>query len=187
MHKEIEKIFVELITKSLNLPETYGVDKNGNDIPCVTIGSQNIKLFNTPKLQITVSTLSNRVYANRKEYSSTVTLSEKVCVNDQRVMQIDVYSRNNDARQRFWEIQACLNSTLCEQLQDKYQFRISRISNSYNLSGIDGGSEINRYTIRFNCLCWYEKEMLPDYYAAFGTEVWNKTPEKFAEFEFTST
>lgn len=199
MQKEIEKIFVDLIKNSLNLPDNWGVDENGNQIPCVTIKSQNIKLFNTPNLQITISTISNRVFANRKEYfekeiKKTVEvngeqqeiteyiLAERLCMNDQRLMQIDIYSRTNDARQRFWEVQACLNSTYCEQLQDKYQFRISRISTANNLSGLDGGSDINRYTIRFNCLSWYQKENIPSYYGTFGTEVYDEVPQKFAEF-----
>ena len=67
MKIEIEKIFVELIQKSLNLPDNYGKDNDGNTIPCVIIKSQNIKLFNTPKIQITISTLSNQIYSNRKE------------------------------------------------------------------------------------------------------------------------
>lgn len=187
MRCEVEKIFVDLIKNSLNLPDNWGVDENGNQIPCITIKSQNIKLFNTPNLQITVSTISNRVFANRKEYFVTQVnkadvLAERLCLNEQRVMQIDIYSRTNDARQRFWEVQAALNSTYCEQLQDKYQFRISRISTANNLSGLDGGSDINRYTIRFNCLSWQEKVNIPDYYDSFDTEVWDETPQKFAEF-----
>ena len=71
MQKEIEKIFVDLIQKSLNLPNNYGTDENGNIIPCVTIKAQNIKLFNTPHIQITVSTSQSNVFANRKEYFET--------------------------------------------------------------------------------------------------------------------
>lgn len=172
MNKEPEKIFVELIKTSLNLPDNYGYDSQGNEIPCVTIKSQNIKLYNTEHLQITVGTLSSNVFANRTEYfikyiEGVPHYYERNMINDQRVMQIDVYSRNNEARQRFWEIQACLNNTLSIQLQDKYQFRISKISNSFNLSGLEGGSDINRYSIRFNCLTWFSKETEVDYYSMF--------------------
>ena len=189
MQIEIEKIFVDLIQKSLDLPANYGTDADGNVIPCVTIKAQNIKLFNTPKLQITVSTLSNQVYANRKEYFQktvveneveTTTYYERLMMNDQRIMQIDVYSRNNDARQRFWEIQAALTSTLAEQLASQYQFRISKISNAYNLSALEGGSDINRYTIRFNCLSWYEKVAPVNYYTTFKTTA--QATNTFAEF-----
>jgi hypothetical protein len=187
MNKEIEKIFVDLIQTSLDLPNDYGEDPNGNTIPCVTIKSQNLKLFNTTKLQITVSTLQNQIFSNRKEYRDEVVddvtkYYEDIYINENRTMQIDIYSRNNDARTRFPEVQACLNSTYAEQLQDKYQFRIGVISNAVNLSGLDGGSDINRFTIRFQCLTWnkYTKEV--DYYNSFRTQVRNTNENIFADF-----
>ncbi len=187
MNKEIEKIFVDLIQVSLGLPNDYGKDPNGNVIPCVTIKSQNLKLFNTTKLQITVSTLQNRIFSNRKEYREEVIddvtkYYEDIYINENRTIQIDIYSRNNDARTRFPEVQACLNSTYAEQLQDKYQFRIGVISNAVNLSGLDGGSDINRFTIRFQCLIWnkYTKEV--GYYNSFRTQARNTNENIFADF-----
>lgn len=187
MNKEIEKIFVDLVQTSLDLPDNWGLDSQGNEIPCVIIKSQNIKLFNTPNLQITISTLQNRTFSNRKEYREEVvedvtTYYEDVYINEDRTMQIDIYSKNNDARIRYPEVQACLNSTYAEQLQDKYQFRISKISDAVNLSGLDGGSDINRYTIRFNCMSWnkYTKEV--DYYQSFRTQARNTNSNMFADF-----
>jgi len=144
MNKEVEKILVDLIKTYLALPDNYGLDKDGNEIPTVVIRGQNVKLFNTPHLQVTVSTLSTNVFANRREHFETLVngnlvYNERVCINEQRQMQVDVYSRNNEARQRFWEVQAALNSDACMQLQDKYQFRISKMSNSFNTSGLEGG------------------------------------------------
>lgn len=187
MQIEVEKIFVDLIQKSLNLPDNYGTDSQGNEIPCVMIKSQNIKLFNTPNIQITVSTLQNRIFSNRTEHHEEIIEDkthyfEDVYINENRTMQIDIYSRNNDARQRYPEVQACLGSTYAEQLQDKYQFRIGKISDAVNLSGLDGGSDINRFTIRFNCLTWnkYTKEV--DYYQTFRTQARNTKENIFADF-----
>lgn len=193
MQIEIEKIFVDLIQKSLDLPNNWGTDSQGNEIPCVMIKSQNIKLFNTPNIQITVSTLQNRIFSNRKEYREETEIDpetqetithyfEDKYINENRTMQIDIYSKNNDARIRYPEIQACLNSTYAEQLQEKYQFNISRISDAVNLSGLDGGSDINRYTIRFNCLSWnkYTKEV--NYYQTFRTQARNTNSNIFADF-----
>lgn len=193
MQKEIEKIFVDLIQKSLNLPNNYGTDENGNIIPCVTIKAQNIKLFNTPHIQITVSTAQSNVFANRKEYFETTNKDpetgeettkyfERLMLNDQRTMQIDVYSRNNEARQRFAEVQACLTSTLAENYANIYQFRISKISNAFNLSGLDGGSDINRYTVKFDCLHWFEKINEIDYYNKFPLTAQANANETFADF-----
>lgn len=165
---EIEKIFIQLIQQYMNLPNNYGYDRDGNEIPCVTIKSQNIKLFNTPHLQITISTLSNKIFSNRKDFIENEDgYFEKVYLNEHRQMQIDVYSRNNEARERFYEVQASLGSSLAEQLSNQYQFRIGKISNSFNLSGLDGGSDINRFTIRFDCLSWQEKVTQVDYYNTF--------------------
>ena len=187
MQIEVEKIFVDLIQKSLNLPDNYGTDSQGNEIPCVMIKSQNIKLFNTPNIQITVSTLQNRIFSNRTEHREEIIEDEThyfedVYINENRTMQIDIYSRNNDARQRYPEVQACLGSTYAEQLQDKYQFRIGKISDAVNLSGLDCGSDINRFTIRFNCLTWnkYTKEV--DYYNSFRTQARNTNENIFANF-----
>lgn len=179
MQIEIEKIFVNIIKQYLDLPNDYGLDEQGNVIPSVVIKSQNVKLFNTSKMQITVSTASSKVFANRKEFitqdiGGVNEYCERVCLNDQRIMQIDVYSRSNEARERFSEVQMALTSTLAEQAQDEYQFRIGKISNAINLSGLDGGSEINRYTIRFNVLSWYNKIKPISYYNSFETEVYDE-------------
>jgi len=187
MQKEVEKIFVDLIKTYLALPDTYGKDENGNDIPTVVIRGQNVKLFNTPKLQVTVATLGSNVFANRREQfemlvEGQTVYCEKVFVNEQRQMQIDVYSRNNEARQRFWEVQAALNSDYCQQLQDKYQFRVSKMSNSFNTSGLEGGSDINRFSIRFNCLTWQEKVTPINYYDKFRTQARDTNTNIFADF-----
>lgn len=176
MNREVEKIFVDIVQKYMDLPSDYGTDEQGDVIPCVTIKSQNIKLFNTPKIQIAIGTLSSNVFSNRKyfetvEKEDSTVYQERVVLNEQRTMQIDIYSRNNEARERFNEVQLALCSTLAEQAQDKYQFRIGKISSAINLSGLDGGSEINRYTIRFNIISWQEKVKIIDYYDKFKTTI----------------
>lgn len=172
MNKEIEKIIVDTINHELDLPLDYGKDSKGNVIPCVTIYAQNIKLFNTDKLQITVKTLSTQDYSNRtltKEIDGE--FFEIQDINQSRMMQIDVYSRNNEARQRFWEVSAALNSTYAQRQTDLYNFKIGTISRGVNLSGLDGGSDINRYTITFNVLIHYQKQKPIDYYDTFPLEL----------------
>jgi len=187
MQKQIEKIIVDLVQQSLDLPSNWGYDAQGNEIPCIMIKNQNVKLFNTPNIQITICTLRNRIYSNRKEYRQEVINDvtkyyEDIYLNEDRTMQIDIYSKNNDARDRFPEVQACLNSTYAEQLQDKYQFRIGKISDAVNLSGLDGGSDINRFTIRFQCLTWNKFTKEVDYYNSFRTQARNTNTNIFADF-----
>lgn len=187
MKASVEKIFVDLILHDLDLPANYGIDSQGNEIPSVTIKNQNIKLFNTPKMQITVGTISNRVFSNRRSYeektvNDETVYNEVIDINEQRVMQIDVYSKNNEARERFFEVQACFNSTYAQQLQDKYQFRIGKMSNATNISGLDGSSDINRFTIRFNVLSWQTITKAVDYYNNFRTTAQTNNDELIADF-----
>lgn len=176
MKKEVEKIFVDIIKHELDLPDNYGATKKGDIIPSVIIYGQNIKLFNTDKLQITVKTVSSRDYSNRIEYKENPNpvdpdgkevFLEVQDINQSRMMQIDIYSRNNDARERYWEVGAALNSTYCQQQQDLYNFKIGTISNAVNLSGLDGGSDINRFTISFNVLIHFQKSKPIDYFYQF--------------------
>ena len=54
--------------------------------------------------------------------------------------------------------------------------------NAASLSGLDGGSDINRFTIRFNCLTWQEKVNEVDYYHTFRTQARNTNTNIFADF-----
>ena len=187
MQKSIEKIIVDIIQHELNLPDNYGETSNGDVIPCVIIYSQNIKLFNTNKLQITVKTVSQNIYSNRSEFKQIEQADESgnafieiQDINERRMMQIDVYSRNNDARERFWEIQMALNSVYAQQQMDLYNFKIATISSAQNISGIDGGSDINRFAITFNVISHQHKEHYIDYYDKFSANYYNEKG-KFAE------
>lgn len=184
MRKEIEKILIDIIKHEMNLPDNYGKTTRGDVIPCVMIYAQNIKLFNTNKLQITVKTVSAHDFSNRTEYIENPdpdpaldgkdAFLEVQDINQSRMMQIDIYSRNNEARERFWEVSAALNSTYAKQQMDLYNFKLGTIGNAVNLSGIDGGSDINRFTITFNALIHFQKTKPVDYYDKFEATIDNE-------------
>lgn len=178
MRVEIEKIICDILLNCLDLPPNYGTDKDGNVIPSIIIYAQNIKLFNTDKLQITVKTLTAHDYSNRIEYiqdpENPEQLLEVQNINQGRMMQVDVYSRNNEARQRFWEVSAALKSTYATQMQDLYSFKIGTITNDINLSGLGGGSDVNRYTVTFNVIVHYQKSKPVDYYDKFQSNIDNE-------------
>lgn len=184
MNKSIEKILVDIIKHELNLPDNYGKTSNGDVIPSVIIYSQNIKLFNTDKLQITVRTVSQRVWSNRSQFTEIDgEFTEVQDINESRMMQIDCYSRNNDARDRFWEIAAALNSTYAQQQMDLYNFKIGTMTNSQNTSGLDGGSDINRFTTTFNVLTHQQKQTPVEYYDKFET-TFNNEQGQFAQIQY---
>lgn len=175
MNKEIEKILVDIVQHCLNLPDNYGTTKNGDIIPCVMIANQNIRLFNTDKMQITIQTISSRDYSSRNEYiEENNKYYECQYLNQSRMMQIDVYSRNNDARQRYWEVITALNSAYSDEKQQQYGFKLGTITSAKNTSGLDGGSDINRYTITFNALIQLSKKTEINYYNEFPLEVYTE-------------
>lgn len=181
MNKSIEKIIVDIIKHELKLPDDYGVTSNGDTIPSVIVYSQNIKLFNTDKLQVTVKTVSQRVWSNRnytKEIDGVYT--EIQDINESRIMQVDVYSRNNDARDKFWKVQTALKSIYAQQMMDLYNFKLSNISNAQNISGIDGSADINRFTITFTALTHQNNTNVIDYYDKF-TATYNDENGQIAE------
>lgn len=178
MKKEIEKIIVDILTHEMDLPENYGTNSNGDVIPCVVVYGQNIKLFNTDKLQITVKTVTARTYSNRTNFVENPNSEdgqsqflEVQDINQSRLLQVDIYSKNNEARERFWEVTAALKSVYSEQQQDLYNFKLGTISDTENTSGLEGGSDINRFTLRFNALLHYQKTKPVDYYDKFNREV----------------
>lgn len=181
MQRSIEKILVDIIKHELNLPDNYGTTSNGDVIPSVIIYGQNIKLFNTDKMQVTVRTVSQRVWSNRSEFQEVEgEFTEIQDINESRFMQVDVYSRNNDARERFWEVPMALSSVYAQQQMDLYNFKIGTMTNSQNTSGLDGGSDINRFIISFNVLTHQQKHKTVGYYDKFET-TFNDEQGQFAD------
>lgn len=195
MRKEIEKILVDIIKHEMDLPDNYGKTPRGDVIPCVIIYAQNIKLFNTDKLQVTVRTTDTRDFSNRIEYIENPdpnpelegkdAFLEVQDVNQSRRIQIDVYSRNNEARQRFHEVGMALNSTYAQQQMDLYNFKLGTIGNAVNISGIDGGSDINRFTYTFNAIIHFQKSKPIDYYNQFSTTL-ETEQGKIGDFTITT-
>lgn len=177
MQKSIEKILVDIIQHELELPNNWGKTSKGDVIPCVIIYSQNIKLFNTDKLQITVKAGNFKNYSNRTTFIDNPNPTaedgsdlylEVQDLNSQCFVQIDCYSRNNDARVRHPEITMALKSTYAQQQMDLYNFKLGTITNTVNMSGADGASDINRFTISFSALIHHQKIKPVNYYDKFS-------------------
>lgn len=169
MNKPIEKIIVDIIKHELKLPDNYGRTSRGDVIPSVIIYAKNIKLFNTDKLQITVRVGNVKTYSNISEQKEINGIfCEIQDLNQGAMIQIDCYSRNNDALTRHPEIIMAMKSIYAEQQMDLYNFKLGIIGNAVNNSGIDGGSDINRYTITYNAIIHHQKITPIDYYDKFG-------------------
>lgn len=184
MNKSIEKILVDIIKHELDLPDNYGKTERGDIIPSVIIYGQNIKLFNTDKLQITVKATDFTTYSNRNDFQTNLAgdFTEIQNLNQSCTIQIDCYSRNNDARDRHHEIIMAMNSVYAHQQMDLYNFKLGLVGNTVNISGIDGGSDINRFTTTYKAIIHHQKSKVIEYFDKFRVQVSNENG-KFADID----
>jgi hypothetical protein len=194
--RSVTKILIDIIKNELELDDDYGKDLNENAIPCVIARDQNIQLGTTEKLQITVGlvntpkVIANNNYKNYYVPGSSVPLDPPQEIQrlvTQENYQVDVYSANNDARDRNWEIITAINSIYARQQMEKYNFKIFKMPRSFLNTGIaEGGSNINRYTVVITCHVWYNKvKDITKVYDSFPTTVkveHGASVDTFAEF-----
>lgn len=87
-------------------------------------------------------------------------------------VQIDLLSRSNEARERRAEVLMALNSFYSKNLQDGVHFRIFELPSSFiNTSDLQGGSDINRFTIRIPTMVTESKVKSADYYDSFQANI----------------
>lgn len=146
---EIEKVLQKLLLYELELPDEYGTDKDGFIIPSVYVYSPDVSLGTTDKLQIGIQSIGSVIVSNNnftKDIDGTFSEIQETVINDN--IQIDVTSRNNEARIRRYEVITALHSIRAQEYQDLYNFKIFQIPSSFvNTNNIEGGYRIYRYTI----------------------------------------
>ena len=175
MIKQIEKILIDIIAYEMDLPQTYGKDSDGNDIPVFMIGYADAALSTTEQLQIAVQNMNIDTIANNKKYNAIAEESEQYLTAMQTI-QIDVMSKNTDARTRCQEILLALNSIYSTQQQEKYQIKLNINNTGFvNVSQAEGGFNINRFAMTITCFCWYTKtKSVNEYFNQFEIQVDNE-------------
>lgn len=170
---EIERILQLLLLSELNLPENYGT-ANNKIIPSVYVYSPLISLGNTNKLQIGIKSINSTIVANNT-YERTVVIEgtetyqevKECTIND--MIQIDIMSKNNDAKNRRYEVVTALTSNYAKQLQDKYNVRLFDIpSNVTNTQRAEGAANIYRYTLTLTAQYMKVYTKTIDYYNKFS-------------------
>lgn len=189
MNVEVEKILQKIILHELDLPADYGKDKEGFIIPSVYVYAPNISLGHTDKIQICIQSIDSRVICNNnshKEINGVFTEIQEAILND--MIQIDIFSRNEDAKTRRFEVLTALHSIFCQQMEEKHHIRIFQIPNGFrNTSSIEGGSRLYRWTITCNVSYKRQYEKQADYYDKFRFEYGVDTMENKTEFEIPAT
>lgn len=72
-----------------------------------------------------------------------------------------------------------MNSVYAEQQMDLYNFKLGLMGNTVNISGIDGGSDINRFTTTYKAIIHQQKIKEIDYYDKFKITANNEQGQFF--------
>ncbi len=108
---------------------------------------------------IDVAILGDVPFGVNKRYvndPATTNLVEQQTINQQELVQIDIFSFDQSARLKKLGIIFALNSTQAQQLSEKFAFKIARIPTSFvDASEVEGNARLNRYSITFAILRAY--------------------------------
>lgn len=162
---ELIKALCDLLQAQLNLKPDHAIIYNQKfDIPAgddglfVFIAFQRAKPFGS-------SLSTEDVPATQ---TTAAFLQETQRMNVQETYTINLYSRDGSARQRNHEVIFALHSTQCQQMQERYQFRMAYIPSSMiDVSHVEGAARINRYALTFSLLRAYTRTRPIEYYDTF--------------------
>lgn len=115
------------------------------------------------------------VGVNNETFATDEGMSQTQTAIVREMLQIDIRSKDNSARQRRFEVLLALASVYSVQQQEKYQFKIFKKPLSINnTSSAEASSNMNRFTILMACQTWTKKttvldENNGDYFDKFST------------------
>ena len=184
------QIIIKILIQEMTLdPETIWIRDQNRKIPDGKGLYFAVGMVGAPTIICNVTSMEAQTV------DAVITQHEINQVQQREDIMIDIFSRNNDALFRNWEVVAAMQSFYSQQQQELNNFKIFRQPVSVvNTSGAEGGSNINRFSITVAAIVWYKKDKLlksplGDYYDDFTTRVDDDntigTANPIAEFEFT--
>lgn len=158
---QIEEYIVDIIRKEMNLDQQN-----------IWIHSQNRKIPpQSQELYVTVGCVDFLPISSKSRYNPEDD-TEIQTVYGRASVQIDILSRSREARIRRAELLMALNSFYSKEVQDKKQFRIFELPPRFiNTSGLEGGSEINRFSLIIRAMISEDKSKNTDYYDVFNADI----------------
>lgn len=189
MDRVTEVYLVDIIRQEMALP-----------VQNVWIKSQNRKFPNTQDLFAVVGTVDSPAFSNVKtirEETDSGAVLEVQQVQFREVVNIDLISENDQARERRAELVLAINSYYAQQVQEANNFKIFKIPSFFvDSTDAEGGSQLNRFTLSIICHTWYRKEKVlssdnGDYYNDFDNRVDDEEtigePDGIIEFNITES
>lgn len=164
MNREPILIIADIIQNELGLTDSQ-----------IFIYNQDYKLPETSGLFIVLVNDSSEVYSNSQKFIATQTSSQEV-INylAKEEYSINIMSKNSEARTRKEEVVMALVSNYAKEQQDKYQFKIAQIPNSFtNVSELEGAGMLNRFVVNLSVLTWKQKTKDIPYFDQFTKQINN--------------
>ena len=158
---QIEEYIVDIIRKEMNLNQQN-----------IWIHSQNRKIPpQSQELYVTVGCVDFLPISSKSRFNPDND-TEIQTVYGRASVQIDILSRSREARIRRAELLMALNSYYSKEIQDKHQFRIFELPQRFiNTSSLEGGSEINRFSLVIRAMISEDKVKTTSYYDTFNAEI----------------
>lgn len=158
---QIEEYIVDIIRKEMNLNQQN-----------IWIHSQNRKIPpQSQELYVTVGCVDFLPISSKSKFNPDND-TEIQTVYGRASVQIDILSRSREARIRRAELLMALNSYYSKEIQDKHQFRIFELPQRFiNTSSLEGGSEINRFSLVIRAMISEDKVKTTSYYDTFNAEI----------------
>lgn len=158
---QLENYIIDIIRTEMALDQNH-----------IWIRAQNRKIPpNANELFVVVGAVDFNPISSKSYYDS-IQDKERQVVYGRALVQVDIFSRSTEARLRRAEVLMALNSFYSQEIQNRYQFRIFEIPSSFiNTSSLEGGSDINRFTITISAMCSEVKEKTTAYYDTFNAEI----------------
>ena len=165
---QIEEYIVDIIRTEMGLDQQH-----------IWIQAQNRKIPpQSDNLYCVVGCVNFRPISSKSRFLTYTDTEDKEHNEEEQIaygradVQIDLLSRSNEARERRAEVLMALNSFYSKNLQDKKQFKIFELPTTFmNTSDLQGGSDINRFTIRIPTMISESKIKSTDYYDTFQANV----------------
>lgn len=134
----------------------------------VVVSNQNWKPPKDDGIYIIVSEGQSRIIGNTNRFDPDSDEEIKK-VSKSTTYNVEITSKNTDAKYRKEEILMAIGSNYSEQKQEENQIRIFRTSQILDLSFIEGGSSLHRYQIPIIINSVIIKDRVTDYFDKFQT------------------
>lgn len=160
MNREPIKIIGDIVKNFMDLTEEQ-----------ILIYNQDFILPATSGLFIILQDTTSQAFASNNRFipatENVVGAEENIISLNKEEIIINVISKNSEARLRRAEIAMALRTNFSQGQQEIYQFKITNITSSLNVSEAEGAGMLNRFATTVSLFTHYEKTINTPYYDNF--------------------